>query len=259
MTWTDTLSGYKYEAKKLVRQIVENDKLNPGRYATATISHLDDLPPETITATWTIITRHLRRSNVAALWVREITRLNKVHYHLLVRLGSQNDSHDALGLQINKIQQQIKQAADAVKPHRLRVQVRPKSIRGAGAVREYTAYMTKARVRGEIDGKPVKDVYANKRLLFKPKLGMDKYGTINSKQFWHKHKDTIWQEVREHEAAISPFSKMAKVKKQGRIISRLASPEYSRRTIERQIAEHLMAVGDVVGQLLNPLANQKSP
>jgi hypothetical protein len=144
MTWTDTITGYKNEAKKLTRQVVENDKLNPGRYATATISHLDDLPPETITATWTIVTRHLRRSNVAALWVREITKANNIHYHLIIRLGSQKTTTDEKqkAKQMQQLKKQIKQAADAAKPHRLRVQIKPLA---RGTLGRYMAYATKAR------------------------------------------------------------------------------------------------------------------
>ena len=84
--WTDTVTGYLYEANKLSRCLWENRRLMNHDYTwEVTINIEVELSPTEIKTTWTKICRGLRRKGVVALWVREPSPSNHCNYHLIVR------------------------------------------------------------------------------------------------------------------------------------------------------------------------------
>ena len=72
-------------------------------------------------------------------------------------------------------------------------------------------YLTKAKLSGVLRGQKVSDYCARKRLLFKPKLGLQKYGTIGP--FWEKPKKQLWKEIAEEEKKIAESLKRPDVRR----------------------------------------------
>lgn len=71
----------------------------------------------------------------------------------------------------------------------------------AGETWQLAHYICKARVAGYINSRLVEDYYANKRVLFKPKLGLRKHGAIG--KFWVKPKAAIWKDITANEEKIA--------------------------------------------------------
>lgn len=185
--WTETLAGYLYEADKLSRCIRRNRSYMEADYAwKITINVRAVLAAKDAGELWTKACRVLNRHGVVALWVREPTKRNTIHYHLIVKN--------------NLSQRALEQAVEAAMPSRDTVPYH-KQVKRIISQWHWARYITKAKTRGWVAGREVKDKYAKKRLLFRPHLRLRKVGTIGS--FWERSKATLWQEIVEIEKKIA--------------------------------------------------------
>lgn len=187
--WTDTVEGYINEAKKLTMCLLRNRR-NMKRPYTWTV-HLninEVISPAEVSATWSSFCRNFRRRGMVCLWVREPNKLNKVHYHLVIKnITTRHDLEDAI---------------EASMPPRSQVKWR-KKIEPIQNEWRYLHYITKAKIAGRVKGKMVADMHRRKRRLFKPKLGIGKYGTVG--KFWEggKSKKKLWAEIQAVEKKIA--------------------------------------------------------
>src|SRR4051794_33777634 len=92
-SWTDSIEGYLNEARKLTQCLIQNRKALKAAYTWFVTIYLENaMPPQDINTWWRKGARNLKQHGVIALWVREPTRQNKVHYHLILRSShSQKD------------------------------------------------------------------------------------------------------------------------------------------------------------------------
>ena len=218
-SWTDTVAGYKHEARKLALCVIRNRKLMKRPYQWfVTINIEVEMDAKGITDLWTKVCRNLRRQGVVALWVREPTRSNKVHYHLLV---SSEISKAALAKAIKESM-----------PSRT-VTGWHKSIRQVTDDFGLAHYITKAEIAGteKRTHRSVNDLWAKKRLLFKPKLKIRKHGTIGS--FWVKPARKIWKDFQDVEKKISEGLKDHRVRKIIKHIHKMVGDSVPLRRIER--------------------------
>lgn len=187
--WTETVEGYINEAKQLTQCILRNQQFMGRPYTWAVhINYNVEPPPEQVSPLWSSTCHSLERRGVVAIWVREANRLNKVHYHLLVK---------------NEISEKnLKQAIEDAMPDRDEIKWR-KRVEEIENEWYYAHYMTKAKVAGYVKGRRITDLYAKKRLLFKANLGFKKYGVIGD--FWEqgKTKKALWTEIKEREKRIA--------------------------------------------------------
>jgi hypothetical protein len=96
----------------------------------------------------------------------------------------------------------------------------------------YARYIVKAKVEGIVGGRVVKDLYAPKRLLFKPNLGFNKVGYIGN--FWAtKSKAKLWDDIRERERQIAEGLELPGVREKAREIWELVSACVPLRVVER--------------------------
>lgn len=184
-SWNTSIEGYVNEARRLVGCIELNAKLGRFHYpwgATINFEIVQSLPD--IKTTWAKVCRNLRRLGIVCLWVREITRTNKIHYHLLVR--SQHS------------RSQLQDILDSTVPESVPHHVYITKLNHKSQF-WYPRYITKAKVQTELS----RDKYASKRILFKPKLGITKYGVIG--KFWivGENKQTLWKRIVEREKTIA--------------------------------------------------------
>ena len=198
-SWTDTIEGYLNEAKKLTTCLFLNRKLSRQPYTWFTTIYVDVvMTPKEVNDWWKKAARNLKRKGVVALWVREPTSTNKVHYHLLLR--SNHSKQD-----LTKI---IEESLPSRKLGRWHKNIEPI----VGSDWRVLHYITKAKTPGKTKtGKYVADLYLKKRLLFKPKLGIRKVGTIGN--FWSKNKEAIWSEVKAKEKRIAEGLEQANVRR----------------------------------------------
>lgn len=189
-SWTETVEGYLYEAKKLTRCILDNRKLMNQPYSWfVTIYVWRVLTPKQITELWAKACRSLRLQGIAAIWVREPTRNNKCHYHLIVS---------------NPIEKAtLAKAIEAAMPSRKELGWHKKlqPIKHKRDEWRLAHYITKAKIGGTRNGRPVADKHAPKRLLFKGGLNIKKYGVIG--EFWRRSKSKLWEEVKDTEIRIA--------------------------------------------------------
>jgi len=137
---------------------------------------------------WKKVGRKLEDRGIICLWVREPNRLNKLHYHIIVK------NH------ISKAELQ-KAIEDAMPPRSVvkwRKRVEP-------IINEWRLchYIFKAKVKGHNKrGVLVDDLYAGKRLLFHANLPFRKVGTIGD--FWEqgKSKKKVWDDIKAIEQKI---------------------------------------------------------
>lgn len=186
-SWTDTIEGYLNEAKQLTFCILKNRRLLGRPYSWfLTIYIRKQMSAKDAAFMWTKACRNLRRHGIIALWVREPTKRNTIHYHLLVQ-------NDVLKRDLEKI-------IEASMPSRKDTDWHKKIMANDDRV-WLPYYITKAKIKGTVRGKSVSDKYAPKRLLFKPGLGLRKFGTIGP--FWLQSKQEIWRKVQETERRIA--------------------------------------------------------
>lgn len=188
-SWTESVEGYLNEAKKLTTCLIRNRIAINHPYTWFLTIYVDAfMAPKDVNLWWRRVARKLHRNGLVALWVREPTRSNKVHYHLIVR-----SSHTEV-----KLVQIVEQSLPPRKEARWHKNLQPID----GSDWRLLHYVTKAKIGGkDRKGNVLPDLYAQKRLLFQPNLGIRKVGTIG--KFWHRGKASLWQEVKAHEQRIS--------------------------------------------------------
>lgn len=222
-SWTETIEGYLHEAKKLSVCILKNRKLLGRPYSWfVTLYVWDVMTPKEAAALWSKASRNMRRHGITALWIREPTKKNKIHYHMLV--SSQQSEKD------------LAEVIEASMPSR-KVVGWHKSIDAINERWWWLAfYITKARVKGEYQGRLVPDKYLTKRLLFKPHTKLRKHGTIGP--FWLKTIKAIWQEVKDQERKIAEGLADHRVRRLAKHVHELIGGYYPLKTIQRSFGLH---------------------
>ena len=188
-SWTETVHGYLNEAKNLTTCLIRNRELAKAPYTLFLTIYVDAvMQPKAINDWWRKASRNLNRSGVVALWVREPTRTNKVHYHLLLRSIHSKE-------QLTTIIEECLPSRASGRWHKNIKKVRPRDGR-------LLRYITKAKTAGKTkSGVYLSDLYHKKRLLFKSGLGIRKVGTIG--KFWVKSRKAIWDDVKAREKRIA--------------------------------------------------------
>lgn len=188
-SWTETIEGYLYEAKKLTTCLFQNRQLAKQPYTWFVTIYVDVvMQPKAVNDWWKKATRNLHRNGIVAIWCREPTRTNKVHYHLILR-----STHS---------QKQLASIIEESLPNRTLGRWHKNLEPIDGSDWRLLHYITKAKTPGKTkNGQFVNDLYRKKRLLFKSGLGIRKHGTIGL--FWIKTKEIIWSDVKATEKRIA--------------------------------------------------------
>ena len=100
---------------------------------------------------------------------------------------------------------------------------------------KFVRYITKAKTKAYVNGKFVLDIYADKRLLFHPNLGLRKVGTIGA--FWEKPKAEMWKDIQCIEKQIGDALANPDLKKLARQLHDLVGQDVPLKKIERTLAE----------------------
>ena len=192
--WTESKASYLREAKMWAMCVHRNREYMKRRYTWVVHLNLNDasFPVNEIGPMWQRAVRKLKRVGIVALWVREPNRLNKLHYHILIK---------------NRIEiADLRQAFEYAMPPRTEVRWRKRVEPIRNHIR-LPYYMFKAKIKGD-DKKGVfhKDLYRSKRLLFKPGMPFDKVGSIGD--FWEpgKSQKILWEEIKAIEKQIGEAS-----------------------------------------------------
>lgn len=186
--WTATIKGYLYESDKLARVILRNMTYMDHPYTwSVTIKIHKVLSATEIKKMWKPVCRKLRTNGFVGLWVIEPHHDNTVHFHMIV------SSH------ISK-QKQLARLIDKSMPPR---SVLPyhKQVAPIKSIYHWARYITKAKTRGRVRGREVPDAYQRKRLLFVPRLGIQKSREVGP--FWIKPKHVLWKEIVDIEKRIA--------------------------------------------------------
>ncbi len=187
--WTGTVAGYIHEASKLKTCLLLNERLSAQPYTWhVTVAFEAVLSPTEIKATWAKVCRKLKRDGVIAVWVMEVNSQNHVHFHLVLR-------NPISRVALERTVETAMPARDVIGWHKCLQRINP------DRTWQLAHYVTKAKVAGYLDGRPVADYYASKRRLFKPRLGLHKTGFIGG--FWVNPKAAIWRTVVEREKQIA--------------------------------------------------------
>lgn len=219
--WTETIVGYMNEADKLSRCILRNAALMKRPYTwELTINVEVELKPKEITDLWTKVCRKLKKHGVVALWVREPSLSNHCNYHLIV-------SSDQTKIELER-------AVEASMPDRSSVKWH-KHIKAIDDQYAYTRYMTKAKIKGYVNGKQVGDFYENKRLMFRPHLKLRKVGTVGN--FWIKSKAKLWQDIRDLEQKITEGKDKPNIRRLAKYLHELVGGFIPLKYIERMYGE----------------------
>ena len=193
-TWTDTSDGYIYEAKNLTYCLLENKKLIGKRYSWfVTINFHHTMTLKKIKAfykeNWADNCRKLQKKGLIAFWVIEVSKENKIHFHLIVLS--------------NHTEKELDQIFEDCLPNRKFIGGWHKKIQQIDEDDFWLMhYVSKAKLtittkKGEI----IEDIYKNKRLLFKKRLGIKKHGSIG--EFWFKPIKKILKNQRLKETKIA--------------------------------------------------------
>ena len=205
--WTDSVVGYVAEARRWVSCVTRNRRRMGRPYPWVVHLNLNrELPAAEVKAMWPKVCRRLRDRGVVCLWVREANRLNKVHYHIIVKAPL--------------CRQAVAQAIEESMPPRTEVrwQKRIEAIRDEWRL---VNYVFKARIGGRRAGKYVPDLNARKRLLFHSSLGFRKVGVVGD--FWEDgaSKQSLWQEVQDEERRIAEGLRRPNVEEAARHVHQL--------------------------------------
>jgi hypothetical protein len=212
--WTDTVEGYINEAQKLAACILRNRKLMRRDYAWAVSINIEkELEPKDIRTTWSKVCRKLNQSGIIALWVREPSLSNHCNYHLLVK-SEQSEA-------------EVKEAIRWAMPNGLPYHSQVKPIENQIM---YPRYILKARTQGDES----KDRWRNKRLLFTPKFGLTKYGTIG--KFWEEPKAKLWKVIKHEEEELADGLNHPGVKNLAKYVHELFNRTISVKELERRFA-----------------------
>lgn len=198
-SWTETVQGYLNEAKNLTTCLIRNRELAKRPYTLFLTIYVDvTMQPKAINDWWKKAARNLQRKGVVAIWVREPTRTNRVHYHLLLRSIHTKEQLATI----------IEESLPSRKTGRWHKNIKVVRKRDGRLLR----YITKAKTAGETkSGIYLSDLYRRKRLLFKSGLGIRKHGTIG--RFWSKSKEAIWEDVKAREKRIAEGLEQPNVKR----------------------------------------------
>jgi len=190
--WTETVAGYLNEAKKESTLLLRNQKLqrHPYRWDVGINFEIEQTPKQ-ISETWAKVRRKLKAAGVVAYRILEITTdgngqpMNRVHYHMIVK------SHHTKA--------DLERAIDQSIPEGIPYHKHVKPIENEWG---YICYILKARIGGfDKQGRWVSDKYADKRIMFRPKLGIKKVATVGN--FFVKSKAAIWTEIKNQERLIA--------------------------------------------------------
>jgi hypothetical protein len=237
--WTDTVEGYLNEAKQWAMCINRNRALMKRPYTWAVHLNLnEEVAPDYVASMWNKVKRKLKDRGIVCLWVREVNRLNKIHYHLIVK---NHISETAL-----------KHAIEHAMPPRSEVKWR-KRVEPIKSQWHLAHYVVKAKIAGESKtGKFVKDLYRSKRLLFRPHLGFRKAGTIG--EFWEqgKNKTKIWKDIQAREKRIGEGLEDPDVRKLVTHVADMMGDGVKRSRIERSFgySAHSKPVQEWINSLI---------
>lgn len=225
-SWTETVVGYQNEAQKLSRCILENRKLMGRDYPWDVSINIEvELLPSEIKTLWSKVCRKMRQQGIEALWVREPSKSNHCNYHLIVK-------NEMPKTKLAAIIETAMPSRDEFPWHKHIDRIRSQF--------HYPRYITKARTKGVVNGKVVWDKYRDKRLLFKPKLGLQKAGTIG--KFWEMPKEAIWQAVKDKEQRIADGLDMPNIRRYAKHVHDLLGGTVPIKKIQRSYgnaAHHL--------------------
>ncbi len=143
------------------------------------------MEPNLIKSRWKSACDNFRDNGLVAIWVREPSKTNKVHHHLLVKN--------------NVTEEELARIVEKSMPSRKTMRWH-KMIKPVKKGWRLAYYLTKAKLSGVVKGQYVQDYYARKRLLFHANLGIKKVGTVGA--FWEKPRKEIWQEIADTEKRI---------------------------------------------------------
>jgi len=181
--WTDSIESYCIEADRLTQCLLNNKILAKKPYTWfVTIKVHKTLSPIEIKEFWNSATGKFKRKGVVALWIREATRNNRIHYHLLFR--SEHSEKELTSI--------------------VEYSMPPRSItRWSKSVErvkdcDYRLFQYLGKSKVAFGGNP--DIYAKKRLLLVPKKGIYKLGQIGG--FWLKSRKAIYKEKSKVEGRI---------------------------------------------------------
>jgi tetrahydromethanopterin S-methyltransferase subunit F len=237
--WTDSVQSYINEARKLKTLILRNRRLMGEPYTWHVTINVETVQtPEQIADLWEKAKRSLRDSGIVAVWIREPTKSNKVHYHLILR---------------NKIsRKELEKVIKAAMPQKQPGQKRAgwhKSIKPVTDDWQLAHYVTKAKISGYVKGQWVPDYYMLKRLLFVTGLPFHKVGEIG--KFWVKSKTKMWEDVKAVEKKIGEGLDKPNVKRLAAYVHDLIGGFIPLKDIERSFG--LDADGPVVQQWIERL------
>lgn len=194
---------------------------NSAKYTwSATINVEATLTPIEITEIWKKVCRKLNAAGVVALWVREPSRSNHCNYHLLVKS--------------EQSQREVIKAIEHAMPDRGKIRWH-KQVQPVKNQFQFIRYIAKARTQGFVNGKFVLDRHADKRLLFKPNLGLRKVGTIG--KFWAESRAKIWADICAREKRIAEKRANPELRLLARRLHDLVGQDISLKKIERILAE----------------------
>jgi hypothetical protein len=228
-SWCDTTEGYLHEAKKLTTLLIRNRKLMGVPYRWFLTIYVDfHQSPQEVSAWWTKATRNLKAKRLNALWVREPTRSNKVHYHLLVRNNISKADLTAI----------VEESLPSRKLGRWHKNIKPVGTNDWRLLH----YITKAKLAGKTKkGAVITDLYAKKRMLFKKKLGIRKVGTIG--KFWAQKKSALWKQIVEKEKKIADGLSRPNVKRLARHAHEFIEGAVPLKQIERNFGYYSDSLG----------------
>ena len=183
-----TIEGQKAAGRRLVGQAIANEQLIGKPYAhVGTIKVLKELSVKEIKTLWGQISRALRKAGCEYLWIIEVTPSNKIDWHLVFR----DAPADLMKSRGRKLKARIKAKTSVP----LNIQFAPFKKKS----RSWLNYICKAKINGTREHKPISsddvddvansntttfisDLYEAKRVLFLPKIGLNKYGATEG--FW---------------------------------------------------------------------------
>ena len=218
--WTESEAGYINEAKQWAMCVWRNRKLMKRPYTWAVHINLnEEFPVDQVSPMWQKVSRKLQDRGVVALWVREPNRLNKLHYHLIIKS------------EVGKAQ--LKRDIEEAMPPRSVVKWR-KRVEPVKNEWRLCHYVFKAKVKGRNKkGVMVNDLYRHKRLLFLPKMPFKKVGTIGD--FWEggKSKKKLWDDIKAIEKRIAEGLEKPNVKRLCKYVYELLGETVPLKQIER--------------------------
>jgi hypothetical protein len=218
--WTESVLAYIREATQWAMCVLRNRSLMKRSYTWAVHINLnEEIPPDQISPMWKKVARKLEDRGIVCLWVREPNRLNKLHYHIIVK----NQIHKA----------DLKRVIEEAMPPRSVVKWR-KWIEPIINEWRLCHYVFKAKIKGRNKkGVLVEDLYRDKRLLFKANLRFRKVGVIGD--FWEqgKSKKKLWDEIKAIEKRIGEGLEKPNVKRLAEYVHDLIDGYVPLKDIER--------------------------